>query len=276
MNRSIAAEAAIDRPLLYFWLFLIAAGNKLTGMIIFSLTSAGWASSAINLFGISAILWVAMAAGLLLVRGGESELIRRDDIAVAVLVICAAIVPIYSASAAALTLASLYAIATSPPGSRLRRGSIIFLAMTSSLIWGPLLLTFFNGPILALDAYLVSHLAGANAVGNQIQFVGRPDAFLIAAGCSSFHGMSLAVVVWATINQWFHVRFAWTSLLWIGAALFATIGINALRMVAIARFPDHFDALHVGWGAQLTAWTTLILVVCICLFGARHDVFPPH
>jgi exosortase/archaeosortase family protein len=272
MNRSIAPAAAIDRPTLYFWVFLIAAANKLAGMILVSVTSVGWASSAFNLFGVSAILWVALVAGLLLVRGGHSEPIRRDDFAIAVLVICAAIVPIYSASAAALALASFYAIVTNPPGSGLRRGSIIFLAMTSSLIWGPLLLTFFNGPILRLDAYLVSHLAGAHAVGNQVQFIGSSDAFLIAAGCSSFHGMSLAVVFWATVNQWFEVRFTWASLLWIGAALVATIGINAMRMVAIAHFPDHFDALHVGWGAQLAAWATLILVVAICVYGARRDV----
>jgi hypothetical protein len=85
--------------------------------------------------------------------------------------------------------------------------------------------------------------------------------------------MSLAAVFWATVNQWFGARFHWTSLLWMLAALGATVAVNAARLSAIAHFPSHFEALHTGWGAQVAAWTTLALVVVICLYGARRDVF---
>jgi exosortase/archaeosortase family protein len=238
-----------------------------------SITDEGWAYSAFNLFGISAILWLALAGGLAILRNAQQEPVRRMDVPVAALTLCAAILPIYSASGIALTLAASYAIGTSRRGSELRRAAIVFLAMTSTLMWGPLILGFFNGPILGVDAWLVSHFIGAPQVGNQIQFIGRQEAFVIAPGCSSFHGMSLALVFWATVNQWFRVRFAWQSLGWVAAALAATVAVNVMRIGAIARFPDRFDAIHTGWGAQLAAWTTLFLVVAICLYGARRDVF---
>jgi exosortase/archaeosortase family protein len=275
MDHSIAAQSAITRPILFFWLFLIAVGNKMAGMAIDAMSSEGWIRAGFNLFEISAILWVALAAGLILTREGSPEPARRSDIMLAVLVVAAAILPIYAASAAALTVTALYAIVTSGPGAALRRSGIIFLAMTGSLIWGPLLLGFFNGPILGTDAFFVSHLAGARQVGNQISFADGSGTFVIAPACSSFHGMSLALVFWATVNQWFKVRFSWISLLWAAAALGATIAVNVLRIVAIARFPGQFDALHTGWGAQVATWSTLVLVVAICLYGARRDVFAP-
>lgn len=273
MTRSVAGGTAIGRPALFFWLFLIATSNKMLALVEASIADQGWAHATFNLFGISAILWLALAAGLARLRSAQPEQLYPTDFAVAALTIAAAILPIYSASGIALTLAAGYAIVTSLPGSELRRAAIIFLAMTSSLMWGPLILGFFNGPILGVDAWLVSHFAGARQAGNQLDFIGSTNAFVIAPGCSSFHGMSLALVFWATINQWFRVRFAWQSLVWILAALAATVTVNVLRIGAIARFPDHFDAIHTGWGAQLAAWTTLLLVVGICLYGARRDVF---
>lgn len=273
MTYAVAARTAIRRSALFFWLFLIAAANKMLALAEASVTDQGWAYSAFNLFGISAILWIALVAGLAILRTAPPEPVRRADVAVTALTICAAILPIYSASGVALTLAAFYAIVTSRPGSELRRAGIIFLAMTSTLMWGPLILVVFNGPILGVDAWLVSHLVGAPQAGNQIQFIGSAGTFVIAPGCSSFHGMSLALVFWATINQWFQARFTWQSLWWVAAALAATVAVNVMRMGAIALFPDHFDAIHTGWGAQLAAWTSLLLVVAICLFGARRDVF---
>lgn len=276
-KHSAADEPAIDRGRFYFWLFLIATSNKLVGMVILSVTSSGWSYSAFNLFGISAILWVAFAAGLaLLLQEVERDPIRRGDVAVGVCVAGAAIAPFSSVSAAALALAALYAMRSSTPGSRLHRAAIIFLAMTGSLIWGPLLLTFLTRPLLGVDAFFVAHLVGSVQTGNQVSFTDGSSAFVIAPGCSSFHGMSLALVFWATVNQWFKVPFTWAAALWAVAAIAATFVVNVARIGAIAHFPAHFIALHVGWGAQLASWTTLLLVVVICLYGARRAVFATH
>lgn len=273
MDRAIAADAAIDRATLFFWLFLIATGNKLAGMAVAAVAADGWTLATLNLFGISAILWLAIAAGLILVRGAEQAPIRSADLALTALVLVSAIVPIPGASAAALTVLAAYVIATSRSGSVLRRAAYIFLAMTSSLIWGPLFLELFSGPLLGIDAQFVSWIANTRQVGNQIAFADGSGTFVVAPTCSSFHGMSLALVFWVTVNQWFEVRLTWMSVLWVAAALLGTIAINAARIAAIAHFPGHFTALHTGWGAQLASWTTLLLVVAICLYGARRDVF---
>jgi exosortase/archaeosortase family protein len=229
--------------------------------------------AALNLFDVSVIVWIAFAAGLALVRKASREPARRSDFALAAIVIGAAVLPIGSASAAALALLAAYAIATTPANTPLRRGAIVFLAMTGALIWGPLLLELFSRPMLGFDAFLVALFGGTVRVGNQIAFADGSGGFIVAPGCSSFHGMSLAIIFWATVNQWFEVPCSRSSVLTLAAALLGTLAINGGRLAALAHFPAHFDALHLGLGAQVVSWFALALVVAICLYGARREVF---
>jgi exosortase/archaeosortase family protein len=274
MSQPVAESAAFSRSALFFWLFFIAAANALTGTMIRTVQDTGWSYAAFNLFGVSAIVWLGLVAGLALLRNdGLAEPPRRLDAAVAVFVAAVALVPVATASAVAMTFLAIYAIVTAERGSAPRRAAIIFLAITGSLIWGRLLLAVFSGPMLGADAFLVARLTGTTQIGNQLAFTDGSGAFAVAPGCSSFQGMSLALVFWATVNQWFAVPFGWKQMLWCLAALGATIAVNVVRIGALAHFPRHFDALHNGIGYQVAAWTTLILVVAICLYGAHREAF---
>jgi hypothetical protein len=273
MRTLVAANAAIDRPLLFFWLFLLAAGNKLIGIALAAIAQNGLADAAFDLFGISLILWVALGTGLRLVREADPEPVRTADLAVAAAVFAAAALPVPGLSAVALTIVAAYVIATSEAESNLRRGALIFLATTSTLIWGPTMLEVFSGPLLGADAYFVGQLAGVARTGNQVSFIDGSGAYVIVPGCSSFHSMSLALIFWTTINQWFRVPFSPISFGWAIAAMVATIAVNAGRLAALAWFPAYFDFIHAGWGGVMLSWTTLLLVAGICLYGARREVF---
>ena len=96
---------------------------------------------------------------------------------------------------------------------------------------------------------------------------------VVAPGCSSMQGMSLALVFWATVNQSYRVPFGWKAAGYCLAALAATVAINVLRIGAMLRWPEHLQEIHHGWGYHLSMWTTLILVVAICLYGARREIF---
>ena len=269
-----AGGSRLDRGRLFFWLFLIAALNAFAGFAISAAAAGGWPAAALNLFGVSAILWIALAAGLRILHGaGEADPPRRLDWWVTALGLAAVALPSASVASGALTLFALYALATSAPGSPLRRAGIVFLTVAGATLWGRLLLALFTHPLLDLDAFLVSRLAGVAQEGNVIAFADGSGAMAVAPGCSSLQGISLALVFWATVNQWFEVPIGRRSLAWLAAAVAATVAVNVLRIAALAHFPAHFDSIHGGLGWHLAAWTTMILVAALCIFGARREIF---
>ena len=264
--------AAATRAQLFFGLFLIATLNGLVGIAVRAVEQSGWTRSAANLFEISAILWVALAAGLkILWDEREEERLRRGDIAIAAIVLGAALAPAPHASSLALALAAVWAIVTSPARSSLRRAGIIFLTITGALVWGRLMLAMFSRPLLDIDAWFVSLLLGSGHSGNMIW--SDDIRLLVAPGCSSMQGMSLALVFWATVNQYFDVPFGRRAALACLAALAATIAVNVLRIGAMLHWPEHLAEIHHGLGWHVANWTTLTLVVAICLYGARREIF---
>ena len=269
-----ARASGLDRTSLFFWLFLIAALNAFAGLALTSIATAGWAGAALNLFGVSAILWLALVAGLQLIRAApEGASATRRDWLVAGAGLFAIFLPSATISSAALTLFALYALVTGVPASPLRRAAIIFLAVSGATLWGRLILAAFSHPLLDLDAFLVSRIAGVAQEGNLVAFADGSGTMAVAPGCSSLQGISLALVFWATVNQWFEVPIGRRSLAWLGAAVAATVAVNVLRIVALAHFPERFDSIHGGLGWHVAAWTTMILVAAICVYGARREIF---
>lgn len=269
-----ARPVAATRSQLFFALFLLATLNAFFGNAVGSVATRGWAAAAANLFDISAILWVALAAGLaILAEDPDRARWRRGDSAIAAALLAAALLPAPAASAVALTAAAAWAIATSDAGTALRRSGIIFLTVTGALIWGRLLLLYFSRSLLDVDAAFVTGLIGAEQIGNVIWSDATDARVIVAAGCSSMRGLSLALVFWATVNQYYRVPFGWRAALTCLAALAATVGVNVLRIAAMLCWPEHLPAIHHGWGWLIAMWSTLFLVVGICLFGARREIF---
>jgi exosortase/archaeosortase family protein len=267
-------QSTVSRANLFFGLFLLATLNAFVGLALRHIEGMGFAAAALNLFGVSAILWTALAAGLSIAREGDvAEPWRRGDGLLAALVVAAALFPVSTASAVALTGASLWAIFTSPPRSPLRRSGFVFLAITGAVLWGRLILALFSGPLLAMDAIFVAGSLGVEHVGNTLWSADGATRLIVAPGCSSMQGMSLAIVFWATVNQLFRVPFTWGAVGWCAAALVATVAVNVVRIGSMLWFPGHLEALHNGWGYSLFMWLTLVLVVAIVLVGARREVF---
>jgi len=234
----------------------------------------GLAFALFDLFGISAILWTALAAALALLHADRAEEPPTGlDLAVAAAVAVGALLPMAPASSAALSLLAGWMIVRSPSASAGRKAGIIALSLTASLLWGRVFLAVFSRPLLDLDTWLAGRLVGARAVGNTLAFIDGSGGIAVAPGCSSWQGMSLALVFWVTINQWFGVRFGWKPLGWCLLALAATILVNIVRIGAMVHFPAHLDSIHHGYGWYLAMWSSLLLVCAICLFGARREIF---
>ena len=274
MATQAAPARIVERSRLLLWLALLATANSFVGRALVAVASEGLARASFDLFGISAILWVAVAAGLMLLRDDPiHDSAGTADFAVAGIVLALALFPVATASAVALTLLAGYMLAVGAAGSCRARAAIIFLSVSGALVWGRVLLGLFSRPVLDIDAFFVAHLIGAQQDGNIIHFIGAPGSFAVAPACSSLQGMSLALVFWAVVNQWFKVPFGRMAALSAVAAMLATMAINIARLAAMAHFPKHFAWIHTGPGAEIAAWVSLAAVVAICLVGARRAIF---
>lgn len=268
------SAAPVARSALFFWLVAVTSLNGFAGIGIRTWAERGPAYALFALFGISAIAWIALAAALaLLARPDDGEPPRPGDWAVGGVVGLAALLPVGTASSVALTFLALYMIATSSPGSTMSRSGIVCLAVTGTLIWGRVLLALFSRPLLDIDAWLVGELFGSRQAGNVISFVDGSGRIIVAPGCSSWQGMSLALLFWATVNQYYRVRFGRRAALTLLLALGATLAVNVLRMGAMIEFPQHLADIHHGYGWHIAVWATLAAVGAICLVGARREIF---
>lgn len=277
---SLATHAAplrargISREQMFFWVFLILAANSVSGLIIRSLSQGGIAASLISTFQVSAIVWTAIAAGLaLLAHSEEAEMTTSKDLVTSAAACLFALMPMANISSVALTGVAAYAFCTSGHGSSVRRAGAIFLAVTTNLIWGRLVLGVFSRHFLFVDAFFVNNVIGSRQSGNTIAFIGAPGSIIVAPGCSSLQGISLAVVFWVTVNQWFAIKTTYRSLIYCVLALMGAVAINVLRLAALVRFPAHFDEIHVGWGAQVASYSTMLVIVATVLWGARREIF---
>jgi exosortase/archaeosortase family protein len=268
-----AAAARLDRPRLLFWLVLLAALNAFAGPAVRIVPEHGLTYAIFELFGISAIVWVALAAALALLHGAPPEPLRAGDTALAAGVILVALAPVSTASALSLAALGAWMVATAPAGTAVRRAGLVALAMTGPLVWGRILLALFSGPMLAADTWLVGEVTGAAQTGNILALADGSGRLGIAPGCSSWQGMSLALLLWVVVNQWFEVPFGRRAILVCLAALAATVAINVARIGAMVRFPAYLEEIHHGWGWHLSMWTTLAAVAAICLWGARREAF---
>ena len=269
-----ATGARLSRNDLFFWLILLATLNAFAGVAIGTVAEHGLTYALFELFGISAIVWTAFAAALaLLATDPDSAPASRADYAIAVPVLLVALSPVATASSVMLALLAAWMIATAPAGAAARKAGIVALAMTGSLIWGRLLLAIFSRPLLGADTWLVGRLTGAEQAGNTLTFLDGSGGIAVAPGCSSWQGMSLALLLWVTIGLWFGVRLTPRWVGWGLAALAATVAINVLRIAAMIRFPAHLAEIHHGYGWHVSMWATLIAMASICVYGARREIF---
>lgn len=256
----------VPRERVYAFAYLLLALNALITFFEVAVLGHGWLAAVLNLFDVSAIVWLALGAGVALLWQAPVAPARRSDLVVLGLAVLAALVPVPTLSAGALTLAALWGWRGAPPGSPLRRASLIFLSVTAFLLWGRIGLAWGAGPLLQADARFVALLSGMRSAGNAVYFADGTN-FLIAPGCSSLHGISLALILWTTVVQYFAIspgRRAWLTL---ALAVVGSVVVNGLRLSVIAWRPREFDYWHTGTGGALFGWLALIVIVAVVYRG---------
>jgi hypothetical protein len=154
---------------LFAGLCVLACVNGLWGRVLMAAREGGWWGAAFNL-DISAIVLFACGGSVWLLLRDKNGEIRVADLVVTVALTMFIILPIFSLSWVALTGLSLYILLFTSGSSSRKRAAVLMLAITVPMLWTPLLIQFFEQPILRFDAYLVARVIGSQHLGNAVAF----------------------------------------------------------------------------------------------------------
>lgn len=265
--------AVASRAGLFAIVGCVAAVNGFAGKIATAFYSQPLVMALLDLGGVSAIVWFAIA--ILFTISGEAaagSALRPADKAVLVLTLFLSFIPLNFAAAVGLLLCGAYLAATSAGNSADRRIAVVMIALTGPLIWGRFLLALMGPFLLHLDAGMAGFLAGIPVQGNVIALPRGHGNLYVALGCSSLHNMSLAVLLFVAVTQALRLRY--TALLLVtgaGAAL-AMATVNVLRLATLARFPEYFDLFHTGWGGSFFGAVSFLAAGAIIAWGIHAEL----
>jgi len=262
----------VSRSELFAGLLIIPIANGVAGRVIDASRELGWGALTAG-FNVSAIVWLAILASLRLVLRTDKGQIKALDLAVGAAVLCLTALPIPKLSWVALTLSSIYVSRASPAGAAMQRGSLICLALTAPMLWGPALIHAYFEPFQRVDALLVSGLTGTERLGSLVRLADGSGYLMIAQACSSFHNISLAVLAWVTASQIAGTTRSMGQLGWCLLACASVLAVNVVRISLIGLHPEYYDIIHAPPGETVANWLSIGLIAVICYFGVRRDLF---
>jgi len=267
-----AVWEAIPRNDFFAILYVAGCANGLLGRLIQSFQFSDW-EGALAGADINVIILLACFAGISLVYEKTPEYVQPLDLVVALVVLILVALPIFPLSWVGVTVLSLYILLFANNNRERVRGALILLAMTAPMLWSRLLFQIFAKPILDIDASLVSLLLGTPRTGNMVGFLDGSGYMIVLPACSSLANMSLALLCWVTITQWFGHRWTAKDVLWAGFACASVIAVNVTRISLMGFSHRHYELIHSSWGDMITNSIMLALMVGVTVLGARREIF---
>jgi exosortase/archaeosortase family protein len=266
----VSSAYAVSRGALFGGIALIGIANALTERVVAAVRFDGLPQALVTTFGVSVLVWIGAGLGIsLLLRDRATPATGRDWV-VAVAAAAAFLIPSSMVSWVALTGVAIYCLRVAAPGTVMRRGALIVLAIAAVRFWSHVAFALLGHYILQIDAMLVSRLVGVARAGNALQLADGSYLW-IAPGCSSFTNVSLTVLCWILFAQATDRPLRRRASVWCLLAIVGVIAINAARIALIVRYPDFFQLIHGPIGATVAGWLTVATMVGFCAFGTRRD-----
>jgi exosortase/archaeosortase family protein len=266
---------SMTRDELFAGLCILACANGLWGRVIMAVREGGWQGAVFSLDISAFVLFACVGAVWLLLRDRNGE-IRSGDLAVAVALIIFIVLPIPALGWMALTGLSLYILLFSNGSSSRKRGAILMLAITVPMLWTPLLIQFFEGPVLGLDASLVAWLIGSHRTGNMVAFSQGSGYVQIAPACSSITNLALAFLCWVGVMQWANRRLSPEDILWALLVCSSAVAINVMRIALVAHSREYYEVFHDQYWDLTSAIANVVTMAAASGFsvlGARRELF---
>jgi len=250
--------------------------NALAGSVMDAVSEAGWLAAAMNLFGVSAVVWIAFALAAL--RLGHDPHDAQVSVWPALLVGLACLIPSAQLAWAAGALWFGGRIAQSRFSSgELQAGHLIALALCARTPVTWLMMTLLAEPLLQVDAVLAGWLATLMTpiagVESNIVVNASGHRLFVMTGCSSWNNLSLALLFWFAMTRGLLTRDQLPPW-WHGVAVGASVVlINTVRLAVMAVSAEYYAWLHDGSGADVVLAVTALVVAAATFFslrGGRH------
>ncbi|SFM52664.1 hypothetical protein [Methylobacterium pseudosasicola] len=210
-------------------------------------------------FGLAAIL------SLMLSDAHERPTLARSDVAVLLLSALTWFVPEQHGVYLAMTLAGAWFLLKSRSDPRMVGIGQIWLALSVYELWGKLLFKIAYQAIEVVEVGLIYQVGrlfyGGLGVSGASLSVRSDWSIVILEGCSSFHNLSLTVLIWLSILKIAEqpaLRAAFRAL---GVSACLVVAINVSRLLLMLPSREAFIFWHDGAGSSLVALASVVAAI---------------
>ncbi|MCJ2123137.1 hypothetical protein [Methylobacterium sp. J-077] len=223
-------------------------------------------------FGLAAIL------SLMLSGPHKIPTLAGSDIAVLLLSALAWFVPEQHGVYLAMTLAGSWFLLKSRSHPRLAGIGQIWLALSVYELWGKLLFKIAYQAIEVIEVgmiYRVGRLFYTDLGVEGASLSVRPDwSIVILEGCSSFHNLSLTVLIWLSILKIAEQPASQTAFRALGMSACLVVAINLTRILLMVPSRETFIFWHDGAGSSVVALASVLAAIAPILLGAERRTCP--
>lgn len=232
-------------------------------------------------FNVGEAFGVAAIASLVLTGSHKPATLAGSDIAVLLLSALAWFVPEQHGVYLATTLAGSWFFLKRRSNPRLAGIGQIWLALSIYELWGKLLFKLAYQTIEIVEVgliYKVGRLfyAGLGVDGASLSM--RGDwSIVILEGCSSFHNLSLTVLIWLSILKIAEQAVGRAAFRALGLSACLVVAINVARILAMLPSREAFVFWHDGAGSSLVAFGSVlaaIVPILLCVEGRPCRLSP--
>jgi len=162
------------------------------------------------------------------------------------------------------TIAGLYFWLRRPHNAQLAQVGQLWLAISVYESLGRLFFKLVSAPIIQAEVSIIAKvgpLLGFAVSLDGIRLTSPNGWFIyILESCSSFHNVSLAILVWLSLVKLGRAEIRGRQLIALGAAILAIICLNVLRILLMTPSQEFFFFWHDGNGTIIFSCLTFLAV----------------
>lgn len=272
------AAVSVSRRELLLWIVVCLFANQ--ALLLLDVQSAD--AFAASLLTQNDIYWLACAVTIyrLYVSDPAVRASRLDcalALALGMCILVSSLLPYRFGIGLLATVVSLYLLMLDDRNLKAAGG--VLLAVSTQLVWGPILFQLFTPELLKADATLVGTMLRQfrpDIVWSGTNFF-APDGHAVSliAGCSSFNNVSSAVLACVAVAMWRRNAWVRQDIATVLIASVAMILVNTARICLFAWSEDYRLYWHDGAGAQILAIAQTLVVLAIAWWGAAPSKRAP-
>ena len=177
------------------------------------------------------------------------------------------------------TVTAGYLLITHGGDRNLKAAGAVLLALSTHLVWAPIVFQLFTPELLRADGAIVGAILKylrPDIVWSDNSFhVPGGHSVSLIGGCSSFNNVSIAVLACATAAMLARTQWVRRDMATVAIAVVVMIVVNAVRICLLAWSSESHSFWHDGAGAQILGTAQTIVILLIAWWGVMPSTLPP-